>query len=161
MHIFVNFLATYLIFIFPLLGAYYFFLKKDNFLVFKLIFALLVERIFEFLIKLIYFTPRPYMVNHLPTYVTFPPLDSSFPSGHTMIGFALSTVIFMRNKTLGIVLYVISLTIGVARIFANVHYPIDIISGLIVGVTIGLLCDKIIGYVRFNNNPSSRRKKRK
>ena len=124
-----------------------------------MILAFLVERILEFLIKSAYFTPRPYMVNHLPTYVTFIPIDSSFPSGHTMTAFALSTLLFMHNKKLGIICFILSLLIGAGRVLANVHYPIDIISGLIVGVTIGLLCGKIKLYAR-RHNPPSRRKKR-
>lgn len=158
MDILINFLATYLIFIFPLIGAYFFFIKKDRILILKMLLAFVVERILEFLIKTAYFTPRPYMVNHLPTYVTITPIDSSFPSGHTMVAFALATVIFRKNKKLGMILFVLAGLIGIGRVMANVHYPIDIISGLILGVTIGTFCDKIKPYAR-RHHTSPRRKK--
>lgn len=158
MDILINFLATYLIFIFPLIGAYYLFVKCDYIIAFKMALAFTIEKIVEFGIKMTYFTPRPYMVNHLPTFVTIPPVDSSFPSGHTMLAFALATIIFLSHRKLGIILFIVAGAIGVGRVLANVHYPIDIISGLILGVTIGTFCDKIKPYAR-RHHTSPRRKK--
>jgi undecaprenyl-diphosphatase len=163
MPILINFLATYLIFILPVIGVCYFIVKKDRVLVVKMILALLVERILELIIKTAYFTPRPYVTNHLPTYVTILPTDSSFPSGHSMLAFAFATVIFLHfnNKKLGIFAYIIALFVGIGRVLANVHYPIDVFSGLVLGVTIGVICDKIKLYDNNKRNHSSSRRKTK
>jgi undecaprenyl-diphosphatase len=161
-NLFINFLATYLIFFFPCVGIYFFLKNKNRGLILKMLVAFLLERILEFVIKTAYYTPRPYVTNHLPTYVTILPTDSSFPSGHTMLAFALSTIIFLhfKNKKLGVIAFLVAILVGLGRILANVHYPIDVISGLILGVTIGVICDKIKLYDK-RNNPSSRRKTKK
>jgi membrane-associated phospholipid phosphatase len=158
----INFLATYLIFFFPLVGVYFFLKNIHHDLVIKLGLAFITERITEFLIKTAFYTPRPYLTNHLPTYVTILPTDSSFPSGHTMMVFAFATIIFLhfKNQKLGMFSFVVALFVGVGRILANVHYPVDVISGLILGVTIGALCDKIKPYDK-RNNSSPRRKTKK
>lgn len=126
-----------------------------------MIIAVLVEKVIAFIIKSIYFFPRPYIVNRKPTFVTIPPIDSSFPSEHTALAFALATIIYLHNRKLGTILFFVAAAIGLARIFANVHYPIDVVSGLVMGVTIGLICDKIKTYVRRNHHSPSRRKNKR
>lgn len=149
MNIFINFIATYLIvLVFLPIAAYYFFVKKDYSIIFKLILAVIISAATQIIFNFLYFTPRPFMVNHLPVYVAIIPIVSSFPSGHTMIAFALSTIIFLKKKHIGVILFIISLIIGVGRVLANVHYPIDIFGGLILGVTIGAICGKITEYAR-------------
>lgn len=161
MYFFINFLATYLIFIFPLIAGYYFFIKKDYALIFQMLLGVLAVKIIEILIKTQYYIPRPYIVNHLAALVTIAPTDSSFPSLHTMISFALATVIFLKNKRLGLILLFVAGLIGTARVLANVHYPIDVISGLIIGVTIGVLCGKIRFYARHHYSSSRSKKSRR
>ncbi len=118
------------------------------------------EKIIEMTIKMAFFIPRPYVVNNQPTFVVFLPTDSTFFSGHTAMATVLATVIFFKYKRLGIALLIISIIIGTARVFANVHYPIDIISGLIFGVTIGVSCGKIEAYARYHHPTSGKSKKR-
>lgn len=149
MEFFINFLATYLIvLVFLPIAFFYFFVEKNYSTVFKLIIAVVLAAFTQIIFNFLYFTPRPFVVNHLPVYVAVTPIGSSFPSGHTMVAFALSTILFLKNKNLGLTLFGVSLLIGMGRVLANVHYPIDIFGGLILGVTIGILCDKITEYAR-------------
>ena len=162
MNLLINFFATYLIFLLPAIGLYFFFIKNDYPLVFKMTLAALVWRATDIIIKSVLFVPRPYMINHLPTYVTTAPIDSSFPSTHTMLAAAISTVIYKRHPKLGLFLFLISLLIGLGRIMANVHYPRDIFGGLILGVIIGLFCDKILSCQTLSSRfPHLRKKKKK
>lgn len=64
--------------------------------------------------------------------------EPSFPSGHTAFFFALATVIYLHHKKIGIVFLFLSLIIGISRIFVGVHWPTDILVGIIAGVFIGL-----------------------
>lgn len=68
----------------------------------------------------------------------------SFPSGHAAFFFALSAVMYRQNKTFGTILFVASSIMGIARIMAGVHYPLDILGGAILGTIIGLLSVKLI-----------------
>ncbi len=62
----------------------------------------------------------------------------SFPSGHTStsIGAAFALLLGCRKKYLaiGIPAFVVSLAIGFSRAYVHVHYPTDVIGGVIVGL---------------------------
>lgn len=58
----------------------------------------------------------------------------SFPSGHTTFVFALATVAWYYHQKTSYFIFVSGLIIGIARIMAGVHYPSDILGGIIVGV---------------------------
>ena len=62
------------------------------------------------------------------------PYGGSFPSTHTASAFALAATIITHNKKLGILYLIMAALVGIARIFAHVHYPVDIIGGAIIGL---------------------------
>jgi undecaprenyl-diphosphatase len=70
------------------------------------------------------------------------PHSPSFPSGHTMVGFASATILFYFNRKLGLAGYCIAAMIGFSRLYLFVHYPTDILGGIIFGV----LCAFLVLY---------------
>lgn len=72
------------------------------------------------------------------------PQASSFPSGHTIFIFTLSALVFPRHKKLGIALFAISVIVGLARVFAGVHWPLDILFGAIFGIGSALLARRLV-----------------
>ncbi len=66
---------------------------------------------------------------------------SSFPSDHASLFFALLTGIWLVSRRAGIVmlLYVL-VVISFPRIYIGIHYPSDILGGLILGVGSVLAC---------------------
>lgn len=62
------------------------------------------------------------------------PHAPSFPSGHTMVSFACATVIYYYNKRLGMVSFVIAALIAFSRLYLFVHYPSDVLGGMIFGI---------------------------
>lgn len=85
-------------------------------------------------IKSLFPTLRPFMLNGRSTAVIIPPSDGSFPSGHTATAFALAVTIWRHDKKIGIFYLISALAVGVARVLANVHYPVDILGGAILGI---------------------------
>ncbi len=69
--------------------------------------------------------------------------SSSFPSGHTIFVFALATIVYLHNKRAGKWFYVAATAVGFARIYVGVHWPFDVVAGLVLGVLTALVCDKI------------------
>jgi len=59
---------------------------------------------------------------------------ASFPSLHTAIFFAAGMFLYFYHKRLGIAYLAGALLIGLARMVAGVHWPIDILVGIGVGV---------------------------
>jgi len=107
--------------------------------------AAVVSRfVFGEIIKRIVKRSRPF-VTHRVVQLISEDLNLSFPSGHAVFFFSLSSVVYFYNKKAGIVCFVGSCLMGLARIFTGVHYPSDIIGGAALGILIGWLVGKIFG----------------
>jgi undecaprenyl-diphosphatase len=73
----------------------------------------------------------------------------SFPSGHTSFLFGLATFIYAYGeKRFAVFLYVCALLVGLARIAAGVHYPLDIVGGALVGVLTALAVQFVFTHAR-------------
>ncbi len=67
------------------------------------------------------------------------PWDYSFPSGHSSAGFASATAIFAWNRRYGMAALVLAGLIAVTRMYFYVHFPTDIIAGVILGTAYGIV----------------------
>ncbi len=68
--------------------------------------------------------------------------ETSFPSDHTTLMFAMSLMLltFKDLRSKGMILFVLSLIGGLARVYTGLHFPMDIIGSLFVAqVSTGLL----------------------
>ena len=93
--------------------------------------------------------PRPFQVLEAEiTLIIPPPGEYSFPSGHTMHGFGAATMIFLHNRKAGIAALLGAAVIAFSRMYLFVHFPTDIIGGLIIGVFAAVLvyiaADKVL-----------------
>lgn len=103
--------------------------KKEIFLVFfSGIFAWVVARLLKFIIH----TPRPFDL--LPDiHSLFPESGYAFPSGHATFYTALAIAVFFYHKKAGCVFLGLAVVIGLARVAGGVHFPVDILGGLVLG----------------------------
>jgi undecaprenyl-diphosphatase len=63
----------------------------------------------------------------------------SFPSGHTASAFAAATVLSFAIRGRGLALAcMLAVGIALSRIYIGVHYPLDVVAGALLGVTLGL-----------------------
>jgi undecaprenyl-diphosphatase len=134
------FLAQYAIFIFGLVMVYL--LRNDRKLFIKVAASSLIVILIVALVKKICFFPRPFSqdgVNLLISHIA----DSAFPSKHTAVAFSLAFGIFLENKHLGIWLLALALLIGLSRIVTGVHYPADILAGILIGICVSFFTHKL------------------
>jgi len=96
----------------------------------------------EFL-KSIFQTPRPFLVKGTTPLTFLYPNDPAFPSTHTAALFALGTTIFLHDRKIGSVFLFLSLVAGIARVYAQVHTPVDILAGSLLGAIISLSIDRL------------------
>jgi len=83
---------------------------------------------------------RPFITHNLPHLLEN--TSNSFPSGHTITIFSLATATYFFNKKLSYFLFISGLLIGMGRVMGAVHYPSDILGGIILGVITGTLIYK-------------------
>lgn len=78
------------------------------------------------------------------------PHTPSFPSGHTMVGFAAAKILSYYNNPGGYAAYVLAALIAFSRMYLFVHYPSDILGGIIFGTLNSILVLSVINS--FNEN---------
>ena len=99
-------------------------------------------------LKLLIHTSRP-VVEFQNVVTLIQKNDFSFPSGHATFYMALAFAIFFSHKKAGYVFILFALLIGIARIIAGVHFPIDILGGFILGILTAYLVRFL--YQKLNN----------
>jgi len=96
--------------------------------------------------------PRPFLVDdpaiqesarHAAQTVFYFAHDPSFPSNATTIAFAAATGIFLGNRKVGILVYVLATCWAMARLYAGIHFFVDILAGVALGVLIALFICKV------------------
>lgn len=81
--------------------------------------------------------PRPESVSTVAPLIAHLP-DNSFPSGHAIFtGASVLAVGAFISPGLGVLFAMLGGMMCLARIIAGVHYPLDIIAGLILGLLLG------------------------
>lgn len=75
---------------------------------------------------------RPFVANHFDPLVAQTP-DNSFPSDHTTFTMLAAFTILPFARRWGWTLAILALIVGIARVAAGVHWPLDIVGGTIVG----------------------------
>ena len=84
---------------------------------------------------------RPYEVIDGLTSLVGEQSDFSFPSGHTSSAFSVAVVMFMlMPKKYGVPALIVATLIAYSRLYVGVHYPSDIIGGLIIGILVAVIC---------------------
>ncbi len=94
---------------------------------------------------------RPF-VNIDITLLISKPLEYSFPSGHTLSGFAASVSLLFYSKKLGLTSMILASIIAFSRLYLYVHYPTDILGGIIAGVGVAFLGKVIIDWIYHKGN---------
>jgi len=94
------------------------------------------------LIRFSYYHPRPFLVLQNVHQLLSHDTESSFPSGHAAFYFALATTLYFYNKKIGVIALILSGLMGFARVFTGLHWPLDIVTGVVVGVVTALLLYK-------------------
>lgn len=85
---------------------------------------------------------RPFLLNGAPPLTLTIHTDNSFPSGHSAVAFSLAITMWLHNKKLGFFYLVAAFLVGIGRVFANVHYLLDIIVGGLLGSLVAIVVDK-------------------
>jgi decaprenylphosphoryl-5-phosphoribose phosphatase len=90
----------------------------------------------NFIVKVIVRRPRP-VLEGLPP-LGGAPSSLSFPSAHATSSFACATAM-TRIAPEAAVLFVLALAIAACRPYLGMHYPSDVLAGIVLGIALGLV----------------------
>lgn len=97
------------------------------------LFALPILVIIIKIIHLFFYEPRPFVSLDISPLIPHKE-DSSFPSRHTTIMSAIAfAYLYLKSKWSPLFL-ILLLWVGISRVYVGVHYPLDIIGGVFVGI---------------------------
>lgn len=89
------------------------------------------------LLKPLIARPRPFDVNTAVQLLIERPTDFSFPSGHTGAAFAVVSALYFGKSRIWIPAFILASLIGFSRLYLYVHYPTDVLAGLLLGMAAG------------------------
>ncbi len=130
------FLAKYLGYFLILATIAFLLSEKSKFVrnfIFILLSLILSRGLITETIRFIYPRLRPFatldftpLVNHISS--------PAFPSGHAAFYFALAMALILLNYRWRWWVLAAAIVMGIARIFAGAHWPMDILAGALVGI---------------------------
>lgn len=115
----------------------------------------------EFMLKNVVGRVRPCNVNLDIEMLVHRPTSFSFPSGHSSSSMGAATTIFLWNKKAGIPALIFAVSICFSRLYNYVHFPTDVLAGMLFGVLASLLVYHIVKKHHFDNKLENLRFSRK
>lgn len=109
--------------------------------------GLFVSFIVIFLIRLFYLEPRPFVSNNITPLIKLDP-DATFPSVHTSIMATIAFSFTLVKSKLSLILILFMCWVGFARIFVGVHYPLDILGGIGVGLISSMIAKQLLEWFK-------------
>jgi len=145
----IKFCAKYLVFIVVLIFVWAWVkapirLKKQMAL--AIILAGLIAGILDKLGAKLYYDPRPFVTHHVTPLVPHA-ADNGFPSEHTILAFTVAAVLYFYRPKMSYLAFGLALLVGIGRVAAHVHSPVDIIGGAAIGLIAGYTGNFIAGKV--------------
>jgi len=132
------FLAEYLpyfliIALFFLISSYSSWKKRATVFSFLVFVPLLGRGVIGYIIGFVFPIARPFIaLDFVPLVGRVP--AAAFPSGHATVFFSLAFALFFLNRSWGWSYLLAACLIGLARVFVGVHWPLDILGGILIAL---------------------------
>lgn len=137
------FLMLVLIFILTIKGKVP---ERKAFVLFLISFPILVLIIKA--IHLFFFEPRPYITNDILPLINHVKADASFPSRHASIAFIMALpYLYYKSKWAPVLLF-LATWVGISRIYVGVHYPLDILGGILTAILSLIISKQIVKFLK-------------
>ena len=102
--------------------------------------------------SLLYYNPRPFVLGQFKPLIMHQ-VTNGFPSHHVLLASAFSAIVFIFNRPLSAILWVLVLFVGVSRIYVGAHHLIDIVGGvLIAAMVVSVANFTILYFKRYKKN---------
>lgn len=98
----------------------------------------------QFILKDLIARPRPCHLDETIQLLVERPSSYSCPSTHSAWAFAASTSIACFHKKYSIIAFVAAILIAFSRLYLFVHFPTDVLLGIVLGILCGLAASPIV-----------------
>ena len=123
--------------------------KAGTVIAFSLVFCLIAGNI---ILKPLIARPRPFALDDSIILLINAPTDFSFPSGHTYSSFAAAfSLLFSKRHGISmtwiIPVFFLAALIAFSRLYLCVHYPTDVLAGILLGFIAAVVAKTIINNI--------------
>ncbi|WP_138493581.1 undecaprenyl-diphosphatase [Paenibacillus pinistramenti] len=98
---------------------------------------------------------RPFVQHHVHQLIAHA-ANASFPSDHATAAFAVAAAIWCSKRREGWLWLLLASGIAVSRIWTGVHYPLDVISGALLGILCAIASHFLFSKLPFIQSAVSR-----
>jgi undecaprenyl-diphosphatase len=133
-HWLIRFVGNYFIFLSLAILAVYWLRVKTKEKV-SIVWQLLCGGVLALLLSTIashvYYDTRPFVTEHTVPIIAHA-ADNGFPSDHALLTAFIGFTIYLHSRAVGGVLLLVAVLVGVARVAARIHHPIDIVGSFVI-----------------------------
>ena len=101
--------------------------------------AMALSSLVVFICNALFFRLRPFDGLDGVNLLFYQPTDSSFPSNSAAVAFGIAAGVWCVNRRLGTALFVAAAVYGFSRVYVGVHYPADIVGGVVIALVVTAL----------------------
>ena len=101
--------------------------------------AMALSSLVVFICNALFFRPRPFDGLDGVSLLFYQPTDSSFPSNSASVAFAIAAGVWCVNRRIGYALFAAAILYGFSRVYVGVHYPADILGGVVIALVVTAL----------------------
>lgn len=98
-------------------------------------------------ISVFFFVQRPFVEHQIKPLIDHV-ADASFPSSHTTFVFVIALSYLFYKSKYALIFIIAAFWVGLARVYVGVHYPLDIIGGILVSLLSVTLSWQIKKFIR-------------
>ncbi|PFZ34339.1 undecaprenyl-diphosphatase [Bacillus wiedmannii] len=141
--------AEYVQYAFVLLIILLWIKNKTNFRVmaFQASFALTLAYTVNRIIELFIYRERPFISHNIKQLIEHA-ANSSFPSDHATSAIVIAATLLLSAYRFKYIWFFLALGVAFSRVWVGVHYPFDVIAGIIHGLLIALFTQYVVFKIR-------------
>ena len=99
----------------------------------------------------VWYDTRPFVESGLAPLIEHA-ADNGFPSDHTTLAATLAMLVTLRSPKLGLLFWLATIAIAVARVLSWLHHPVDVLASVAIGTAAAFIAFEIIVWRRLRKS---------
>lgn len=100
----------------------------------------------------LYYNPRPFVVEGFQPLIPHK-ANNGFPSHHVLLLSAISAIILLFSRRIGLLLWILTILAGFFRVYAGVHHIVDIIGSMLISIILVTIACFVMRYLKNRKSP--------